>query len=194
MKKKEMNATKLIDDLIAKLPDWRGKTFAELRKIIRDADPKIIEEWKWMGTPVWSRDGIICIADAFKDKVKVTFHNGASLADPDKIFNNGLNGNKWRSIDLYQGDKINAKSLKNLVKSAVAFNKLKAKPANKTGGKVQKQSRRRASMTKKQQSELHNKAVKAMREAVRKVVKEHKTTGTPLTVWKNGKIAHIPAK
>ena len=110
MKKKEMNATKLIDDLIAKLPDWRGKTFAELRKIIRDADPKIIEEWKWMGTPVWSHDGIICIANAHKDKVKVTFHNGASLPDPDRFFNNGLAGNKWRSIDLYQGDKINGKS------------------------------------------------------------------------------------
>ena len=134
-----MNATKLIDDLIAKLSDWRRKTFAELRTIIRDADPQIIEEWKWMGTPVWSHDGIVCIANAHKDKVKVTFHNGASLADPDKLFNNGLDGNKWRSIDLYKGDKINGRSFRKLVLSAVAFNKLKAKPANK-GGHVQKNS------------------------------------------------------
>ena len=89
-----------------------------------------------MGTPVWSRDGIICIANAHKDKVRVTFHNGASLPDPDKLFNNGLDGNKWRSIDLYEGDKINAKSLRNLVLSAVAFNQAKAKPANKTRGQV----------------------------------------------------------
>ena len=135
-----MNATKLIDNLIAKLPDWRRATFAELRKIIRDADPQIIEEWKWMGTPVWSRDGIICIANAHKDKVKVTFHNGASLPDPDKLFNNGLAGNKWRSIDLYQGDKINGKSLRNLVLSAVAFNQAKAKPVNKARGHAQKKS------------------------------------------------------
>lgn len=132
-----MNATKLIDNLIAKLPDWRRETFAALRAIIREADPEIIEEWKWMGTPVWSYEGIICIANAHKDKVKVTFHNGAGLPDPDKLFNNGLDGNKWRSIDLYQGDKINAKSLRNLVLAAVAFNDAKAKPAIK-GGQVRK--------------------------------------------------------
>ena len=135
-----MNATEHIDNLIAKLPDWRGDTFAELRKIIRGADTEIIEEWKWMGTPVWSHNGILCIADAFKDKVKVTFHNGASLPDPDKIFNNGLTGNKWRSIDLYKGDKISAKSLRNLVLSAVTFNQVKAKPANKARGNVKKKS------------------------------------------------------
>ena len=135
-----MNATELIDDLIAKLPDWRRDTFAEVRTIIRDADPQIIEEWKWMGTPVWSHDGIICIANAHKDKVKVTFHNGASLPDPDKLFNNGLDGNKWRSIDLYQGDKINGRALRNLVVTAVAFNQAKVKPTNKARGNAQKKS------------------------------------------------------
>ena len=87
-----MNASDLIDDLIAKLTDWRGVTFTNIRKIIRGADPEIVEEWKWMGTPVWSHDGIVCIANAFKDKVKLTFYEGASLPDPDKLFNNGLEG------------------------------------------------------------------------------------------------------
>ncbi len=87
-----MNASELINDLIANLSDWRGKRFSKIREIILDADPEIIEEWKWMGTPVWSHDGLVCLANAFKDKVKLTFPEGASLADPDKLFNNGLEG------------------------------------------------------------------------------------------------------
>jgi hypothetical protein len=121
-----MNASELIDDLITNLADWRGKTFADIRRIIRDADPEIIEDWKWMGTPVWSHDGIVCIANPFKDKVKITFYSGASLADPDKLFNNGLEGKQWRSIDLYKDDIIDESALKNLILSAVDYNQAKA--------------------------------------------------------------------
>jgi hypothetical protein len=135
-----MSATELIDDLISKLTDWRGTTFARIRRIIRDADPEVVEEWKWMGTPVWSHSGIVCVANAFKDKVKVTFYEGASLPDPDKLFNNGLEGKKWRTIDLYKDDEIDENSLKALVRSAVSFNQAKVKPANKARGNVQKKS------------------------------------------------------
>jgi hypothetical protein len=117
-----MKASDLIDDLIAKLTDWRGVTFTRIRKIIREADPDIVEEWKWMGSPVWSHDGIVCVANAFKDKVKLTFYNGASLPDPGKLFNNGLAGKKWRTIDFYRDDKINGKALAALVQSAVNYN------------------------------------------------------------------------
>ncbi len=111
-----------IDKLIADLSDWRGKTFADIREIICQADPEIVEEWKWMGTPVWSHDGIVCIANAFKDKVKLTFYEGASIKDPEKLFNNGLEGNRWRTIDYFKGDKVGEQKLKDLVCSAVAYN------------------------------------------------------------------------
>ena len=117
-----MNPSKIIDKYIADLSDWRGKTLANLRKIILKADPEIIEEWKWMGSPVWSHNGLILVANAHKDKVKLTFAQGASLPDPDKLFNAGLKGNKWRAIDLYEGDKIKKLSLKVLINSAVAYN------------------------------------------------------------------------
>ena len=94
-----MKSSELIDDLVVKLPDWRGTTFAQIRKIVREADPEIVEEWKWMGTPVWFHNGIVCLAKAFKNKVKLTFYEGASLADPDKLFNSELEGRKWRAID-----------------------------------------------------------------------------------------------
>lgn len=126
------NPTKLIDDLIASLTDWRGETFATLRRIIHETDHDVVEEWKWRGAPVWSHDGIICLAVAFKDKVKVTFPQGAHLPDPDKIFNNELEGKQWRAIDLFRGDKINKKALQAMVKSAVAFNQSKAKSAKKS--------------------------------------------------------------
>ena len=127
-----MNASEQIDELIAKLSDWRGTTFARIRKIIKDADPEIVEEWKWMGTPAWSHDGLVCLANAFKDKVKLTFFEGASLPDPDGLFNNGLEGKKWRTIDFHKGDKINETSLTILIRSAVDFNRAKVKPAAKT--------------------------------------------------------------
>ena len=135
-----MNATELIDCFIAKLPDWRGSTLASIRNIIHEADPAVLEEWKWMGAPVWSHDGILCVAGAFKDKVKITFYNGASIPDPDKLFNNGLEGNKWRAIDLYKGDKINNKALGNLVLSAVAYNQSNLKSTKKTSGNAPKKS------------------------------------------------------
>lgn len=117
------NPSELIDKLIADLADWRGKMLANLRKIILSADSEISEEWKWMGSPCWYRDGLICVANAHKDKVKVTFAQGASLPDPDKLFNNGLGGNKWRAIDLKEGDKINASALKKMICAAAAHNR-----------------------------------------------------------------------
>jgi hypothetical protein len=135
-----MNPSERIDELIVKLTDWRGKTLANIRKSILEADPGIIEEWKWMGSPVWSRDGIIAVGNAHKDKVKVTFAHGARLPDPDKLFNAGLAGNAWRAIDLFESDKINAGALKNLVRAAVDYNqiKLKAKAPAGTRAKVHK--------------------------------------------------------
>src|ERR1700684_3942956 len=121
------SASALIDQLIAKLTDWRGKTLASVRKSILEADRGIIEEWKWMGSPVWSRDGMIAVGNAHKDKVKLTFSHGASLPDPDKLFNAGLGGNAWRAIDFFEGDKINGRALKNLVRAAVDYNQIKSK-------------------------------------------------------------------
>ena len=122
-----VNPSERIDALIAELTDWRGKTFARIRKSILAADREIIEEWKWMGSPVWSHDGIIAVGNAHKDKVKLTFSHGASLPDPDKLFNAGLGGKVWRAIDFFEGDKINERALKNLVRAAVDFNQIKSK-------------------------------------------------------------------
>ena len=121
------SASALIDEMIAELTDWRGRTLASIRKSILGADPKIIEEWKWMGSPVWSRDGMIAGGNAHKDKVKITFSHGASLPDPEKLFNAGLGGNAWRAIDLFEGDKVNDRALKNLVRAAVEYNQIKLK-------------------------------------------------------------------
>ncbi len=117
-----MNASETIDRMIAGLTDWRGKTFASMRKAILAADRKIIEEWKWMGSPVWSRDGMIAVANAHKGKVKLTFAHGAKFADPDKLFNAGLGGNMRREIDFFEGDKIDERALKNLVRIAIEYN------------------------------------------------------------------------
>jgi hypothetical protein len=138
------SASVSIDQLIAGLTDWRGKTLARVREIIREADPEIVEEWKWMGSPVWSRDGMIAVGNAHKDKVKLTFSHGASLRDPDKVFNAGLGGNAWRAIDWFEGDKIDARALKNLVRAAVDYNqiKLKKKATAGTRAKVHKSKKR----------------------------------------------------
>jgi hypothetical protein len=120
-----MNPSERIDQLIAELTDWRGKTLASIRKSFLEADREIIEEWKWMGSPVWSHDGMIAVANAHKDKVKVTFSQGARLPDPDKLFNAGLEGKVWRAIDLFEGDKINVRALKKLVRAAVDYNQIK---------------------------------------------------------------------
>jgi hypothetical protein len=122
-----MNPSERIDQLIAELTDWRGKTLASLRKSILDADGDIIEEWKWMGSPVWSRDGMIAVGNAHKDKVKLTFSHGASLADPDKLFNAGLDGKVWRAIDFFEGDAIDEMALKGLIRAAIDYNQAKPK-------------------------------------------------------------------
>jgi hypothetical protein len=135
-----MNPSERIDQRIAELTDWRGKALASIRRIILEADREIIEEWKWMGSPVWSHQGMIAVANAHKDKVKLTFSHGASLLDPDQLFNAGLEGNAWRAIDFFEGDKINECALKNLVRAAVDYNhvKLKRKAPAGTRAKVPK--------------------------------------------------------
>jgi hypothetical protein len=122
-----MNASETIDKLIAGLTDWRAKTFAGVRKAILEADREIIEEWKWMGSPVWSCDGMIAVGNAHKKWVKLTFAHGASLPDPDKLFNAGLEGNMRRAIDFFEGDKINERALKTLVRAAIDYNRTKLK-------------------------------------------------------------------
>jgi hypothetical protein len=138
-----MNPSERIDELIAGLTDWRGTTLASVRKSILEADREIFEEWKWMGSPVWSRDGIIAVGNAHKDKVKLTFSHGASLPDPDKLFNAGFGGKVWRAIDLLEGDKINERALKNLVRAAVDYNqiKLKRKASAATRAKAHKSAK-----------------------------------------------------
>lgn len=124
-----MNASQQIDRLIAGLTDWRGKTLARVRKCILQADPDIVEEWKWMGSPVWAREGILAVGDAHKEKVKLTFMHGAKLADPDKLFNAGLEGNQRRAIDFFEADEIDERALKTLVRAAVEYNRTKRKSA-----------------------------------------------------------------
>ena len=114
--------SELISRYIADLSDWRGQTLANIRKCFRDADPAIVEEWKWRGSPTWSHNGLIAVANAHKGKVKVTFSQGAHLLDRHKLFNAGLDGNKWRAIDLYEDDRVDEAALKDLIRSAVAFN------------------------------------------------------------------------
>jgi len=144
-----MNPSERIDQLIAGITDWRGKTFAAVRKTILEADREIIEEWKWMGSPVWSRDGIIAVGNAHKGKVKLTFMHGAKLPDPDKLFNAGLEGNARRAIDFLEGDKINERALKNLVRAAIDYNQIKSKKHAPAGNraKVRKEKTTRGKTT-----------------------------------------------
>ena len=136
-----MNPSEEIDGLIASLRDWRGGIVAKLRKIIRDADPKVVEEWKWMGTPTFSHDGIFAIVNAHKDHVKMTFAQGAFLPDPEKVFNAMLKGSQWRAVDFHEGDKINEPVLKKLIRSAVALNTTAVKKkTSKTRPKAKKKS------------------------------------------------------
>ena len=130
------SASASIDQLIARLTDWRGKTLAGIRKSMLSADREIIEEWKWMGSPVWSRDGIIAVATVLRDKVKLTFAHGAHIPDPDKVFNAGLGGNQWRAIDIFEGDKIDERALKNLVRDAIDYNQIKLKKKAAAGARA----------------------------------------------------------
>ena len=122
-------ASQLIDQRIAGLGDWRGATLARMRKLIHEADPEVVEEWKWMGTPVWSHDGILCTGESYKDKVKLTFAKGASLADPKGLFNASLDGNARRAIDIAEGEQVDAAAFKAMIRAAVALNGTKAKRA-----------------------------------------------------------------
>ena len=115
-------ASELISKRIAELGDWRGKTLRRMRKLIKEADPDVVEEWKWMGTPVWSHDGIICTGESYKSVVKLTFGKGASLKDPARLFNSSLDGNVRRAIDLHQGEEVDESAFKALIHQAVALN------------------------------------------------------------------------
>jgi len=145
------SASRLIDDRIKKLGDWRGKTLAKVRELIHDADPEIVEEWKWVkptnpGTPVWSHDGIVCTGETYKNAVKITFAKGAALKDPARLFNSSLEGNVRRAIDIHEGDTINEAALKTLIRAAVTLNtadKRESKSRRAGGRESAVRSRRR---------------------------------------------------
>ena len=124
-------ASKLISQRIAELGDWRGGALARVRALIREADPDVVEEWKWMGTPVWSRDGGICTGESYKAAVKLTFFKGASLEDPAKLFNSSLDGHARRAIDIHEGEEIDANAFKALIRAAVALNSSGGKKSTK---------------------------------------------------------------
>jgi hypothetical protein len=126
----DQSAAELIANRIAELDDWRGETLSRMRKLIKQADPDVVEEWKWKGTPVWSHDGIICTGESYKSIVKLTFAKGAALKDPAQLFNSSLDGNVRRAIDIHEGEKVDEAAFKALVRQAVALNK--AKPAKKS--------------------------------------------------------------
>jgi hypothetical protein len=136
MKKSSANqgesASELISKRIAELGDWRGKTLGRMRELIQEADPDVVEEWKWMGTPVWSHDGILCTGESYKKVVKLTFAKGASLEDPARLFNSSLDGKVRRAIDIHEGEEVDGVAFKALVRQAVALNGSgKSKPSNK---------------------------------------------------------------
>ena len=121
------SASGQIDERIAELGDWRGETLSRMRKLIKEADPEVVEEWKWMGTPVWSHDGNICTGESYKSVVKLTFAKGASLKDPARLFNSSLDGNVRRAIDIREGEEVDADAFKALIRAAVALNTSSAK-------------------------------------------------------------------
>jgi hypothetical protein len=129
--KAPISASKRIDKRIADLGDWRGERLAEIRTLIHEVDPEVVEEWKWMGSPVWSHEGMYAVANPHKDKVKLTFFHGAKLPDPKKLFNAGAGGNTWRAIDFRQGDKIDKTALKALLREAIAYNTTHSVPKSK---------------------------------------------------------------
>jgi hypothetical protein len=124
---KEKTPSQLIDGRIKELGDWRGEMLSRLRTLIKQADPEVVEEWKWRGVPTWYHDGIICTGETYKSVVKMTFAKGASLKDPSGLFNSSLEGNTRRAIDFHEGEKVNEKALRTLVRAAVTLNESKAK-------------------------------------------------------------------
>ncbi len=126
-----LSASENISNRIAELADWRGETLSRMRNLIKEADPDVVEEWKWMGTPIWSHDGIICTGESYNKAVKLTFAKGAFLADPAHLFNSSLAGNTRRAIDIHEGELVDATAFKALILEAVALNNSKAKPAKK---------------------------------------------------------------
>lgn len=136
------SASEKISKRIAELGDWRGNALARMRKLIKDADPDVVEEWKWMGTPIWSHDGIICTGESYKQYIKLTFAKGASLKDPARLFNSSLEGNVRRAIDIYEGEKVDEKAFKALVLQAIAVNSAaKSKRKKKGQSKLERRVR-----------------------------------------------------
>jgi hypothetical protein len=136
MKKSDASASQSASELISKriveLGDWRGETLGRMRRLIKEADPDVVEEWKWMGTPIWSHDGIVCTGESYKTVVKLTFAKGASLEDPAHLFNSSLEGNTRRAIDIHEGEKLDESAFKELIRQAVALNgSAKSKPSKK---------------------------------------------------------------
>jgi hypothetical protein len=132
-------ASSLIDERIKELGDWRGKMLAKVRAIVRAADPEIVEEWKWMGTPVWSHGGIVCTGETYKHVVKMTFARGAALQDPSGLFNSSLEGNVRRAIDIHEGEQVDAAALERLIRAAVALNlegKSRPRPRRASGKRI----------------------------------------------------------
>jgi hypothetical protein len=125
--RKEMSPSKMIDARIKELDDWRGKTLSHVRALIKQADPEVVEEWKWRGVPVWYHDGMICTGETYKSVVKLTFAKGASLKDPSRLFNSSLEGNTRRAIDLHEGDEIDENAFKTLIRAAAALNRSSAR-------------------------------------------------------------------
>ena len=126
------SAAELISQRIAELGDWRGETLGRMRQLITEADPDVVEEWKWMGTPVWSHDGIICTGESYKNYVKLTFAKGAALSDPARLFNSSLDGNVRRALDIHEGEAVDEAAFKALVRQAIDLNSSKAKASKKT--------------------------------------------------------------
>src|SRR3954453_6365407 len=129
------SASALISQRISELGDWRGKTLARMRKLIQEADPDVVEEWKWMGTPGWSHDGILCTGETYKSVVKLTFAKGASLKDPAKLFNASLEGNTRRAIDIREGEKVDARAFRALIKAAIAANARRSEKRTRTSAR-----------------------------------------------------------
>ena len=142
-------ASKLIDARIAELNDWRGETLARMRALIREADPEVLEEWKWMGTPVWSHDGGICTGESYKAVVKLTFFKGASLSDPSHLFNSSMDGGVRRAIDIHEGEKIDARAFKALIREHIALNESTRKKPSTTAKKSATSATKKVTAAKK---------------------------------------------